>query len=367
MAVSRTTIVTKSLNRSGFRLQRHLEVAYTAPYHFNRCHVRRVRIRTGIILEFVLHQHPLVWDPSSLDSSEDGDDNEVRVVLVMGFLNTKETWTPTIETMLRQWDETSSTKRLTILTFDNRGVGGSTSPLGPYTTSNMAEDVLALLDHIGWDQAHVVGYSMGGMISLELANLAPNRVKSLSLLCTTRGRYVPVCNGLLPMTRTLDHSDPDVETHNLLVVLYPPKFLSQEMESDPRCIYEALFEVHKYLVENLESPRLFGFVGQGSAVLSHFVSDERLHSIRDQQFPILVLGGAKDVVIPARETYTLQTLLASDHTTMVMYDDAGHGAFIQYLDEVARDIITTIQSAEANNQTLTLQRESHTSQNTTVA
>ncbi|KAF4315780.1 hypothetical protein BBO99_00009139 [Phytophthora kernoviae] len=328
MAASRTTVSTKTLDRSGFRLQRHLEVAYTAPYHFNHSHVRRVRIRTGIILEFVLHQHPLVWEPSSHDSSDAVGENEVRVVLVMGFLNTKETWTPTIETMLRQWGETESTKRLKILSFDNRGVGGSTSPIGPYTTSNMAEDTLALLDHIGWEQAHVVGYSMGGMISLELANLAPERVKSLSLLCTTRGR------------------DPDVETHNLLVVLYPPKFLSQEMESDSRSIYEALFGVHKYLVENRESPRLFGFVGQGSAVLSHFVSDERLHFIRDHQFPILVLGGAKDVVIPARETYTLQDLLASDHTTMVMYDDAGHGAFIQHLDEVAQDIITMVQSAE---------------------
>ncbi|KAF1778258.1 Alpha/Beta hydrolase fold [Phytophthora cactorum] len=71
----------------------------------------------------------------------------------------------------------------------------------------MAEDMLALLDHIGWEQAHVVGYSMGGMISLELAHMAPGRVKSLSLLCTTRGRYLPVCNGVMPMTRTLDHSD----------------------------------------------------------------------------------------------------------------------------------------------------------------
>ncbi|OWZ16361.1 hypothetical protein PHMEG_0009854 [Phytophthora megakarya] len=264
----------------------------------------------------------------------------------MGFLNTKETWTPTIETMLRQWGELEPSKRLRILTFDNRGVGGSTSPIGPYTTSNMAEDVLALLDHIGWEQTHIVGYSMGGMISLELANMAPERVKSLSLLCTTRGRYVPVCNGVLPMTRTLDHSDADLETHNLLVVLYPPKFLSQDMENDPRSIYEAMFECHKYLVENRETPRVFGFMGQGSAILSHFVSDQRLHFIRDQHFPILVLGGSKDIVIPAYETQTLYSHLASDHARMVMYEDAGHGAFFQYLDEVAADIIKTIQDVE---------------------
>eukprot|EP00644_Phytophthora_capsici_P003927 jgi/Phyca11/108526/e_gw1.15.307.1 len=334
--------MTSTTERTGFRLQRHLEVVYTAPYHFNSSHVRRVKIHTGIILEFVLHQHPLVWEPTTETEATD----EVHVVLVMGFLNTKETWTPVIETLLRQWDQLNTDKRLRILTFDNRGVGGSTSPLGPYTTNNMAEDALALLDHIGWEQAHVVGYSMGGMISLELANMAPQRVKSLSLLCTTRGRYLPVCNGVLPMTRTLDHSDPDLETHNLLVVLYPPKFLSQTMENDSRSIYEAMFECHKYLVENRETPRVFGFVGQGSAVLSHFVSDERLHLIRDQNLPILVLGGSKDVVIPACETQTLYNHLASDRARMVMYDDAGHGAFFQYLDEVAEDIITTVLAGE---------------------
>lgn len=182
-----------AMDSAGFRLQRHIEVVYTAPYHFNTSHVRRVKICTGIILEFVLHQHPLTWEPSTDDGASNED--EVRVVFVMGFLSSKETWAPTIETMLRQWEALKTGKRLKILTFDNRGVGSSTSPIGPY---NMAEDILALLDHIGWQQTHVIGYSMGGMISLELAHMAPNRVKSLSLLCTTRGRYIPVCSGVMP-------------------------------------------------------------------------------------------------------------------------------------------------------------------------
>ncbi|EEY63567.1 uncharacterized protein PITG_15927 [Phytophthora infestans T30-4] len=280
MSSRRTTFMSDAMDSAGFRLQRHIEVVYTAPYHFNTSHVRRVKICTGIILEFVLHQHPLTWEPSTDDGASNED--EVRVVFVMGFLSSKETWAPTIETMLRQWEALKTGKRLKILTFDNRGVGSSTSPIGPY---NMAEDILALLDHIGWQQTHVIG---------------------------------------------------------LLVLLYPPKFLSQNMENDPRSIYEAMFECHKYLVENREIPRVFGLMGQGSAVLSHFVSDERLHAIRDQHFLILVVGGSKDVVIPARETQTLYNHLASDHSRMVMYEDAGHDVYIKISTMLSDGVLLAI-------------------------
>lgn len=48
-------------------------------------------------------------------------------------------------------------KSLKILTLNNRGMGGSSAPWGPYNTSGMARDVLALMDHVGWETAHVVG------------------------------------------------------------------------------------------------------------------------------------------------------------------------------------------------------------------
>lgn len=57
------------------------------------------------------------------------------------------------------------------LIFDNRGMGESDKPTIRYSTSEMAKDVLELLDHIGWTssrQIHLVGISMGGMIAQEL-------------------------------------------------------------------------------------------------------------------------------------------------------------------------------------------------------
>lgn len=73
--------------------------------------------------------------------------------------------------------------------FDNRGIGKSTPCSGPITIEAMAEDTRALLDAVGWESAHVVGHSMGGVIAQQLALDDPKRVRSLSLLCTfARGK-----------------------------------------------------------------------------------------------------------------------------------------------------------------------------------
>jgi len=74
--------------------------------------------------------------------------------------------------------------RFTCVSFDNRGVGGSSLPPGTLTIAQMVEDTRALLDHLGWASAHLVGHSMGGIIAHQLALAAPERVRSLSLLCT---------------------------------------------------------------------------------------------------------------------------------------------------------------------------------------
>jgi 3-oxoadipate enol-lactonase len=74
-----------------------------------------------------------------------------------------------------------------VITFDNRGVGRSDVPTGPYPIATMAADAAAVLDAAGVKSAHLYGISMGGMISQEFALQYPQRVKSLVLGCTAAG------------------------------------------------------------------------------------------------------------------------------------------------------------------------------------
>jgi pimeloyl-ACP methyl ester carboxylesterase len=78
--------------------------------------------------------------------------------------------------------------KYSVLILDNRGVGNSDKLLARYSTSEMAADIVELLDHVGWRgqrEVHAVGISLGGMIAQELACAIPSRLASLSLLCTT--------------------------------------------------------------------------------------------------------------------------------------------------------------------------------------
>jgi 3-oxoadipate enol-lactonase len=74
-----------------------------------------------------------------------------------------------------------------VVLFDNRGIGDSDAPLGPYSARMLAEDAVAVLDAAGLERAHVLGTSLGGMVAQQVALDWPERVDRLVLACTTPG------------------------------------------------------------------------------------------------------------------------------------------------------------------------------------
>lgn len=79
-------------------------------------------------------------------------------------------------------------KYFRVITFDNRGVGKSDKPGDSYTIKTMAEDVVALMDFLRVDKAHVLGVSMGGRIAQEIALNYPEKVRKLLLVSTAFGK-----------------------------------------------------------------------------------------------------------------------------------------------------------------------------------
>lgn len=76
-------------------------------------------------------------------------------------------------------------ERFRVITYDTRGHGDSPVPDGPYAIDDLVDDLVALLDRLGIERAHVAGLSLGGMTGMRLAAREPARVDRLVLLCTS--------------------------------------------------------------------------------------------------------------------------------------------------------------------------------------
>ncbi|KAF0729431.1 hypothetical protein Ae201684P_001157 [Aphanomyces euteiches] len=216
-----------------------------------------------------------------------------KVVLIMGLAGEKEVWTAFIATFFRQKDALT---RFQILTFDNRGVGGTGAPSGRYKTSEMAQDTLMLLDHLGWTKVHLAGVSMGGMISQEIAFVAPERVQSLALIVTSPGflegpwpSWVQITGYLKTLSNFLATTLHE-RTMNMLDVLYPPDYMEDSEVSS------ALYKIHFERLK-LSRTRRNGLMGQYGAVLTHRMDTERQRF----QFSLWVEGKIVYSLCPIRK------------------------------------------------------------------
>jgi 3-oxoadipate enol-lactonase len=114
--------------------------------------------------------------PVPLHYVDEGPRDAPVLVLSGSLGSTLEMWRPQVATL---------TERFRLVRVDHRGHGGSPVPPGPYRISDMAGDVLALLDSLGLEQVAWCGLSMGGMIGMYLGSEAPDRLTSLTLCCTS--------------------------------------------------------------------------------------------------------------------------------------------------------------------------------------
>jgi 3-oxoadipate enol-lactonase len=101
-----------------------------------------------------------------------------------------------------------------LLAYDQRGLGQSSKPDTPYSMAQYADDAAALLEHVGWPSARVIGVSFGGMVAQELALRHPGRVERLALACTSPGGE----GGASFPFHEIDHLDREARTRHLIPI-----------------------------------------------------------------------------------------------------------------------------------------------------
>lgn len=201
-----------------------------------------------------------------------------------------------------------------VVTFDNRGIGGSDKPAGPYSMGMMAGDTIGLMDFLGIDRAHLLGMSMGGMVAQHIAIDHPQRVDKL-ILCSTSAGGPPLWDMLFDLveatTPNWNRSRSDFASADLW------KLTGAMLSRTFNRLFNRLMIVPlAKLLLRLGVPKVP--VGQLEAMMTHNVLD-RLHLV---QSPTLVLTGSKDRLIAPQSSEVLASRITG--AKLVSIDGGSH-------------------------------------------
>ena len=216
-----------------------------------------------------------------------------------------------------------------VLAHDQRGLGRTSVPDGPYTMADYAADGAALLDAVGWESCRVFGVSFGGMVAQEFAVTYPSRVERLALACTSPGGAGGSSYPLHDLA-----SMPASERASLAMILMDSRWGPSWFESHP--VDKAIAEGYAQRSAGSAPASASGSSASGSSAerqrlgerlqleaRSHHDVWNRLGSIT---CPTLVAGGRFDGIAPAENSATIASRVAD--ATLRMYD-GGHLFMVQ--------------------------------------
>lgn len=188
-------------------------------------------------------------------------------------------------------------ERFSVVSVDNRGIGASDAPPGPYTAAELAADAVQVLDEAGIERAHVVGTSLGGMIAQELALGYPTRVDGLVLACTTPGgpRAHPMPQATVALMAEAATLEPTVALRRFVENALAPETVAARPEIVERIMAHRL--------RTAQSPAAWAAQAAAGATFDAY---DRLGALAA---PTLVQHGDEDVVVDPRNADLLVELL----------------------------------------------------------
>jgi len=226
------------------------------------------------------------------------------LLLIHGLGYARWGWEPVVEPLSRSFD---------VILFDNRGIGESDAPPGPYTVAELAADALQVLDEAGVERTHVLGTSLGGMVAQELALAAPDRVDRLVLVSTTPGGAES-----FPMPE----QTVQLMTSGATLRQFVENALAPGADAEL---------VERILRHRERTAQPFDAWSAQAAAGATFDELERIDAIAA---PTLVLHGTEDAVVDSRNTALLA--LRIPNARVELFPGGGHIFFWEQPDRFAR-------------------------------
>ncbi|MGA7927023.1 MAG: alpha/beta fold hydrolase [Candidatus Sulfotelmatobacter sp.] len=242
------------------------------------------------------------------------------ILLIMGLAYSSQMWYRTRPLLA---------SRYRTLALDNRGIGRSDVPSGPYPIALMASDAAAVMDAAGIESAHVFGVSMGGMIAQEFALRYPARVRSLILGCTAAGGHTALRAEpeAIQMLMNREKMSPEQAAEAPVPFIYDPATPRARIDED-------------IAVRRPWFPSAAGYAAQLQGILG-WEAYSRLGQIAA---PTLVIHGESDRLVPPGNAKLIAERIPGAKLVMIPHAshlfltdqaEVSHRAILQFLNEQA--------------------------------
>jgi 3-oxoadipate enol-lactonase len=233
------------------------------------------------------------------------------LILLHGFGQHGGTWAPLMPAYARYF---------TVVAPDMRGCGRSQLAEPGFTAADLADDVVALMDHIGAERAHIAGWSLGGPVAIELALGHADRFASLSLHSTFAGgrdRYQ--ANWVDMRRRIIASGDRELDFNTAIIGFFTPEFINARPDR--------IEEFRQMLLSNPYPPTADGMAGQTGAA-RQFDARDRIASIRTPT--LITVGSADRTTLPAQSRLMHEAI---ERAELFLFDGVGHFSHFQVREE----------------------------------
>jgi len=241
------------------------------------------------------------------------------LLLIRGWGSSSQRWSPNLLKALSQQHK--------LIIFDNRGTGRTSKPDTKYSIEQMADDASMLLDQINIPKAHIVGFSMGGMIAQRLSINYPEKTDGLVIACSHPGGDVaPSPPKVYEVIEMMISPPGGMSQRELWKKVMPLYSTPEHLEKHGESMLDAMLNS-----KTIPTP---GYVmrRQLDAILE-FSSVDELHMIKA---PTLVMHGEKDAWIPVENSKVMAEKIPN--AKLMLLDKSGH-AFLEQPVEMIETIL----------------------------